>query len=254
MEDTYAFIIDFGCIHGQGYCAVFDGHAGKYAAEWCGQHFHEVLLDQLRMQPDLPIPDILNQTFHSVDMSLFEMVNKDDKKHSGCTAVVAFLRVEDAQGKQSFLQGVDVGKSRGVDGILQEGPKSGDADDAQQQNASSELSRKSSSPSPNESPRSESPASGRSGSRKSSILKKGSQVISAFRSLTNPSSTSDSNPSNNNANSASPSLLPSSSNPSPPHLPQTPAPIPSRSSRITICPPAPDTVPPSNTAVRQACI
>jgi hypothetical protein len=21
---------------------VFDGHAGKHAAEWCGAHFHEV--------------------------------------------------------------------------------------------------------------------------------------------------------------------------------------------------------------------
>lgn len=42
MEDAYSFIVDFASIRGQGYFAVFDGHAGKYAAEWCGQHFHEV--------------------------------------------------------------------------------------------------------------------------------------------------------------------------------------------------------------------
>lgn len=42
MEDSHAFVYDYGNIPGQGYFAVFDGHAGKHAAEWCGEHFHEV--------------------------------------------------------------------------------------------------------------------------------------------------------------------------------------------------------------------
>jgi protein phosphatase PTC1 len=42
MEDAYAFVADFANVRGQGYFAIFDGHAGKHAAEWCGQHFHEV--------------------------------------------------------------------------------------------------------------------------------------------------------------------------------------------------------------------
>ena len=42
MEDSHALIAPFNQIHGQGFFAVFDGHAGKHAAEWCGQHFHEV--------------------------------------------------------------------------------------------------------------------------------------------------------------------------------------------------------------------
>lgn len=42
MEDAYGFVADFANIRGQGYFAIFDGHAGKHAAEWCGQHFHEV--------------------------------------------------------------------------------------------------------------------------------------------------------------------------------------------------------------------
>lgn len=42
MEDAHSFVIDFDNIRGQGFFAVFDGHAGKHAAEWCGQHFHEV--------------------------------------------------------------------------------------------------------------------------------------------------------------------------------------------------------------------
>jgi len=42
MEDSHALIAPFNQMHGQGFFAVFDGHAGKHAAEWCGQHFHEV--------------------------------------------------------------------------------------------------------------------------------------------------------------------------------------------------------------------
>lgn len=42
MEDAHSFVYDFAAIKGQGYFAVFDGHAGKHAAEWCGQNFHEV--------------------------------------------------------------------------------------------------------------------------------------------------------------------------------------------------------------------
>ena len=42
MEDSHALIAPFNQVHGQGFFAVFDGHAGKHAAEWCGQHFHEV--------------------------------------------------------------------------------------------------------------------------------------------------------------------------------------------------------------------
>lgn len=44
MEDSHALIAPFNQVHGQGFFAVFDGHAGKHAAEWCGQHFHEVRL------------------------------------------------------------------------------------------------------------------------------------------------------------------------------------------------------------------
>jgi len=104
MEDAHSFIVDFDSIRGQGFFAVFDGHAGKHAAEWCGQHFHEYLLDTLRKAPEAPIPDILNRTFHNVDASLSRMCEESDGKiHSGCTAVTAYLRIEDDDGRQSFL-------------------------------------------------------------------------------------------------------------------------------------------------------
>ncbi|KAF4620320.1 hypothetical protein D9613_000680 [Agrocybe pediades] len=105
MEDAHSFVVDFDAIRGQGFFAVFDGHAGKHAAEWCGSHFHEYLLDSLHANPNLPIPDVLNQTFHAVDQTLSHMSEESDGKiHSGCTAVTAFLRVEDSQGHQSFVK------------------------------------------------------------------------------------------------------------------------------------------------------
>ena len=120
MEDAYAFVADFANVRGQGYFAIFDGHAGKHAAEWCGQHFHEVghsadisrwilthiyhtqyLLNALR-GPTPTIPDVLNQTFHSVDSYLSQLA-ADGQTHSGCTAVTAFLRIEDMHSGQNFF-------------------------------------------------------------------------------------------------------------------------------------------------------
>lgn len=191
MEDAYSFVVDFARVRGQGYFAVFDGHAGKYAAEWCGQHFHEKLLDQLRARADLPIPDIFNHTFHAVDTSLSELASQNDKMHSGCTAVTAFLRVEDAQGKQSFLQGLDFGSSTSNSIVVSpiydalSSTSAVDGSNDTQPYPTPEPSQTSSSPSPDESPRSESPASGKT--KKSGILKKGSQVVSAIKSLASPS-------------------------------------------------------------------
>jgi hypothetical protein len=45
-----------------------------------------------------PVPDILNRTFHAVDRELSEMAAQGTT-HSGCTAVTAFLRLEDTEGK-----------------------------------------------------------------------------------------------------------------------------------------------------------
>jgi protein phosphatase PTC1 len=60
----------------------------------------------MNSSPDNTIPRVLNQTFHSVDERLSRMCEESDGKfHSGCTAVTAFLRVEDAEGKQSFVEG-----------------------------------------------------------------------------------------------------------------------------------------------------
>ncbi|KAI0305767.1 protein serine/threonine phosphatase 2C [Multifurca ochricompacta] len=107
MEDAHSYVFDYAGVHGQGFFAVFDGHAGKEAADWCGKNFHEYLLLALQDNPEATVPDVYNQTFHKVDKSLSKISEDSQGKiHSGCTAVTAFLRIEDADGRQSFLKDV----------------------------------------------------------------------------------------------------------------------------------------------------
>lgn len=74
-----------------GYFAIFDGHAGTFAADWCGKKLHVILEDIIKKNPNAPIPELLDQTFTSVDSQL----EKLPLKNSGCTAAVAVLRWED---------------------------------------------------------------------------------------------------------------------------------------------------------------
>ncbi|KAJ5599491.1 Protein phosphatase 2C [Penicillium hetheringtonii] len=74
-----------------GYFAIFDGHAGTFAAEWCGKKLHLILEEVMRKSPSTPVPELLDQTFTSVDQQL----EKLPLKNSGCTAVTAVLRWED---------------------------------------------------------------------------------------------------------------------------------------------------------------
>ena len=64
-----------------GYFAIFDGHAGTFAADWCGKKLHLLLEDTIRKNPNTPIPELLDQTFTLVDQQL----EKLPLKNSGCT-------------------------------------------------------------------------------------------------------------------------------------------------------------------------
>jgi len=74
-----------------GYFAIFDGHAGTFAADWCGKKLHVLLEDTIRKFPNTPVPELLDQTFTNVDQQL----DKLPLKNSGCTAICAVLRWED---------------------------------------------------------------------------------------------------------------------------------------------------------------
>ncbi|MCJ1411270.1 Protein phosphatase 2C 1 [Ptychographa xylographoides] len=74
-----------------GFFAIYDGHAGTFAADWCGKKLHVLLEETIRKNPNSAIPELLDQTFTSVDQQL----EKLPLKNSGCTAICAVLRWED---------------------------------------------------------------------------------------------------------------------------------------------------------------
>ena len=96
MEDTHSYIYDFHVSGSDsGYFAIFDGHAGKSAAEYCGGNFHHILSKQLATaDPGVGVPEILDRTFVECDMEL-DKLSIGSNRASGCTAVVAYTRWED---------------------------------------------------------------------------------------------------------------------------------------------------------------
>lgn len=80
----------------------------------------QYLLDTLHHPPttssaskDVPIPDLLNETFLAVDKELFKLAEAE-KTHSGCTAVVAFLRIEDDDTSSNSIAKTRSGSSGSV--------------------------------------------------------------------------------------------------------------------------------------------
>ncbi|KAJ2634239.1 phosphatase 2C [Coemansia sp. RSA 1286] len=91
MEDAHYHKYDFNGVKGQSFMAVFDGHAGRQAAQWCGDNFADVFLQLKNENPELAVPELFNQAFIEADRRLAS----DVKTHSGCTAVVAYLEIRD---------------------------------------------------------------------------------------------------------------------------------------------------------------
>ncbi|KAF8938425.1 Protein phosphatase 2C 1 [Haplosporangium gracile] len=112
MEDTHAFIYNYEGITGHGFFAIFDGHAGKAAADWCGQHFHEVfgrILEEKSEQAGVDFQELVNEAFLEVDRQLAEALQQG--RSSGCTAIMAYIRKED---NKRVLYTGNVGDARAV--------------------------------------------------------------------------------------------------------------------------------------------
>ncbi|KAI0358027.1 protein serine/threonine phosphatase 2C [Trametes cingulata] len=108
MEDAHSIVVPFGKVPGQGLFAVFDGHCGKRAAEWCGEHFPQYLESAMEVDRKYGIPEALKEAFHKADASIQELHKKTlGPVRSGCTAVVALVLLEprdqsDSEGQSRF--------------------------------------------------------------------------------------------------------------------------------------------------------
>ncbi|KAJ2709414.1 mgpp2cl-1, protein phosphatase 2C-like protein 1 [Coemansia spiralis] len=115
MEDAHYHKYDFGGVAGQSFMAIFDGHAGKQAAQWCGDNFADIFLALRAEHPDEAVPETMNRAFLEADRRLAV----DVKTQSGCTAVVAFVKVSevvagDTVHRQRTLYCANVGDARAV--------------------------------------------------------------------------------------------------------------------------------------------
>ncbi|KAL1942100.1 hypothetical protein VTO73DRAFT_6630 [Trametes versicolor] len=104
MEDTHTIVIPFAGVHGQALFGVFDGHGGNEVAKWCNKHYPECLLKALKQSKKRNITESIKHSFNDVDRNIHDLWAKSDGEvRSGSTAVVAFIRLEDDSGQQSFI-------------------------------------------------------------------------------------------------------------------------------------------------------
>lgn len=107
LVDTSPTISDESNEWDNGYFAIFDGHAGTFAADWCGKKLHVILEENIRKHPNTPIPELLDMTFTNCDGQL----EKLPVKNSGCTAVCAVLRWEQRLVQNTAISESGAGKS-----------------------------------------------------------------------------------------------------------------------------------------------
>ncbi|TDL22553.1 hypothetical protein BD410DRAFT_207720 [Rickenella mellea] len=93
--EVYKCIMDYGGILGQGYFGVFDGKRYVEDAEQLAQMMHEVLLEQMTKQPEDDPVKAIKETFR-----IAETWHRTTSTYCGPCAAIAFLRLEDKEGKQ----------------------------------------------------------------------------------------------------------------------------------------------------------
>lgn len=98
MEDVHTYIANFAERIDWGYFAVFDGHAGKTSARWCGNNLHTVLESLIEEAAHDQIPTVgshdLRECLHQSFLKADEMILAEGVGNSGCTAAVAVVRWE----------------------------------------------------------------------------------------------------------------------------------------------------------------
>jgi protein phosphatase PTC1 len=88
MEDVHTYIANFAERVDWGYFAIFDGHAGKDTARWCGNNLHRLVEEEVEVGGDLK--DGLGRAFVRGD----EEIEREGVGSSGCTAAVAVMAWE----------------------------------------------------------------------------------------------------------------------------------------------------------------
>ncbi|CAN6623121.1 protein phosphatase 2C homolog 1 [Trichomonascus vanleenenianus] len=109
MEDAHTYIYNFGDNTDDGYFAVFDGHAGRQAAEWSSKRLHLLVDSAIKSGGHDTVSHALNKAFTEAD----EQMGRQGLQNSGCTAAVAIMRWEkDGEKRRRMLYVANVGDTR----------------------------------------------------------------------------------------------------------------------------------------------
>lgn len=125
MEDAHTYIYNFGDESDAGYFGIFDGHAGREAADWCSKKLHTyveswIFKDKKNKNDDggpnkstgisgSRIPYALSSAFLEADSQIVKL----GLQNSGCTVAVAVLKWEpDGNSRKRMLYTANVGDAR----------------------------------------------------------------------------------------------------------------------------------------------
>lgn len=112
MEDVHTYVANFAERLDWGYFAIFDGHAGKQTARWCGNNLHtlleqEIIANEETNEVDFDMKDNLYKLFIKAD----DLITKESTGNSGSTAAVVVLLWEnkdDAPKRSSIYNNMSI--------------------------------------------------------------------------------------------------------------------------------------------------
>jgi len=93
MEDAHCIVDKYNGVDNQGFFAVYDGHGGKEAANFCSQHLHQIfgeLLTQATtdvLKDAHKVQELLKTAYFATDTKMKDTV----PNHHGCTTVTCFV-------------------------------------------------------------------------------------------------------------------------------------------------------------------
>lgn len=105
MEDVHTYVANFAEKLDWGYFAIFDGHAGKSTARWCGNNLHTLLEHEILARESSACgsgasPSHLCEVklvFNDVFVKADKLIEEEGSGSAGSTAAVAILRWESTQ-------------------------------------------------------------------------------------------------------------------------------------------------------------
>ncbi|CUM62564.1 uncharacterized protein PRCAT00000116001 [Priceomyces carsonii] len=117
MEDVHTYIANFAERVDWGYFAIFDGHAGKDTARWCGNNLHTLIANEINEEEDGPEHNYnydMKEKLHDAFIKADKLIENEGTGSSGSTAAVAVLRWElkDATGEPTAYSAGEDGKSQ----------------------------------------------------------------------------------------------------------------------------------------------